>query len=154
MSNTEKLNECSSSFIADNKIASICCAGSRNKPWCFHCYYVFDEKNQLLFFKSSARTRHAALLSENHAIAGGILSQKSEFLALKGIQFTGTVLYTAIPGQIDAGLFYHKRLPLGLTKPGAVYCIQLESIKMTDNSRMFGKKLEWNRHAVLDERVK
>ena len=154
MSSRENFNEAISGFITENKIASISCIDNSNKPWCFHCFYVFDINNQLLFFKSSKQTRHATLLSKNFAVAGSILPQKLEFLALKGIQFTGTVLYSAIPDQIDAESYYHRRLPLGLTKPGDVYCIQLETIKMTDNSRIFGKKLEWNRHAVLDERVK
>jgi len=144
----ENLNEDICSFITGNKIAALCCADSDNRPYCFHCFYVFDVKNQLLFFKSSAQTRHAAILSENPAIAGSILPQKLEFLALKGIQFTGNVLYTAIPDHIDPESFYHKRLPLALTKPGKVYCIQLETIKMTDNTRLFGKKSEWRRQAL------
>jgi len=149
MSNIESLNNDISSFIADNKIASICCIDSSNNPWCFHCFYVFDVKNQLLFFKSSTRSRHAALLSRNPVVSGSILPEKLEVLALKGIQFTGSVLNTAIPDQIDPELFYHKRLPLGLIKPGNVYCIQLETIKMTDNSKVFGKKSEWDRYALI-----
>ena len=145
MSCTENLNEGISKFINENKIAAICCTDSNHKPYCFHCFYVFDAKNHLLFFKSSAQTHHAKLTNENPAVAGSILPQKLEFLALKGIQFTGTVLYTDFPDQINPELYYHERLPLGLAKPGNVYCIQLETIKMTDNSIVFGKKLLWNK---------
>ena len=149
MNSIESLNNDISRFIADNKIASICCVDSNNTPWSFHCFYVFDAKNQLLFFKSSTRSHHAELLSKNPAVSGSILPHKLEFMALKGIQFTGSVLNTAIPDQIDPELFYHKRLPLGLTKPGKVYSIQLETIKMTDSSRIFGGKSEWNRYAFI-----
>lgn len=135
-------------FISVNKIAAICCTDG-NIPYCFHCFYVFDPDNYLLFFKSSAETWHSKLLSENAAVAGSILPQKIEFLALKGIQFTGTVLYSGIPDQIKPEVFYHKRLPLGLTKPGHVFCIQLESIKMTDNSLVFGKKFLWNKPELV-----
>lgn len=130
-------------FISANKIAAVCCTDG-NIPYCFHCFYVFDPDNFLLFFKSSDETWHSKLLAENAAVAGSILPQKLELLALKGIQFTGTVLYNGIPDQIKPETFYHKRLPLGLAKPGHVFCIQLESIKMTDNSLVFGKKLLWN----------
>lgn len=132
-------------FISSNKIAAICCTDNKGNPYCFHCFYVFEEKHQLLFFKSSAQTTHSQMIAENPLVAGSILPQKIELMALRGIQFTGTVLYHDIPGQIIPEIFYYKRLPLGLTKPGLVYCIQLDTIKMTDNSGIMGKKLHWNR---------
>lgn len=134
-----------SKFINENKIAAICCTDGNNQPYCFHCFYVLDATHNLLFFKSSENTLHGRLLSENPDVAGSILPQKMEMLALKGIQFTGTVLYSDFPDQINPDIYYHKKLPLGLTKRGHVYCIQLQSIKMTDNSVLFGKKLIWNR---------
>jgi len=88
-------------FIPGNKIVTICCTDGNNRPYCFHCFYAFDEKNCLLFFKSSSQTFHAKLLSKNANIAGSILTEKMELLALKGIQLTGTVLYNEIPGYIN-----------------------------------------------------
>lgn len=136
-------------FISESKIATICCTDLEGVPYCFNCFYVFDEKNQLLFFKSSVETFHSKLLFQNAVVAGTILPQKLEFLALKGIQFTGIVLYNDIPDQIRPEVYYHKRLPLGLTKPGHVFCIQLEMIKMTDNTNIFGKKLVWNKKELV-----
>ena len=133
------------SFISANKIAAVCCTDGKSNPYCFHCFYVFEEKNQLLFYKSSAQTTHSQMIAENPFVAGSILPQKIELMALRGIQFTGTVLYDDIPDQINPETFYYKRLPLGLTKPGRVFCIQLDTIKMTDNSGIMGKKLLWNR---------
>lgn len=138
-------------FISENKIAAICCTDKQSNPYCFHCFYVFDSKNHLLFFKSSSETFHARLLLDNPGVAGSILPEKIEFLALKGIQFTGKVLYDEIPDKISPEAFYYKRLPLGLTKPGKIYCIQLESIKLTDNSVIFGKKFEWTKEEVAIE---
>ena len=145
MSGPKHLPSGISKFINENKIAAICCTDGSNRPYCFHCFYVFDETNSLLFFKSSEKTFHAGLLSENPAVAGSILPQKMEMLALKGIQFTGTVLYSDFPDQLKPEYYYHQKLPLGLAKPGHVYCIQLQTIKMTDNSIVFGKKLLWNK---------
>lgn len=132
-------------FIKENKIAAVCCNDANNIPYCFHCFYAFDEKNCLLFFKSSSQTFHAKLLSENPYIAGSILPGKIELLALKGIQLSGTVLYKEIPDHINPAAYYHKRFPLSLAKPGDVWCIQLEMVKMTDNTNVFGKKLTWNK---------
>jgi uncharacterized protein YhbP (UPF0306 family) len=138
-----------SKFINENKIAAICCTDGNNQPYCFHCFYVFDATNNLLFFKSSEKTFHASLLAKNPAIAGSILPQKMEMLALKGIQFTGTVLYSDFPNQINPDIYYHKKLPLGLAKPGHVYCIQLQTIKMTDNTILFGTQLLWNKSELV-----
>jgi uncharacterized protein len=138
-----------SDFITENKIAAVCCVDSKHRPYTFHCFYAFDELNQLLFFKSSPETFHSQLLSENPHVAGSILPAKLEMLALKGVQFTGKILFEGIPDQLNPEVFFHVRLPLALTKPGKVYCIQLETIKMTDNSKIFGKKFLWNKYELV-----
>ena len=134
-----------SDFIKGNKIASIACADSSGRPYCFHCFYVFDEVNCVLFFKSSLNTHHSKLLANNPYVAGSILPSRIDFLALKGVQFTGTIIKDTIPGNINPELFYHKKLPLSLAKPGHVWFLQLEMIKMSDSTNLFGKKLRWER---------
>ena len=131
-------------FISANKIAAICCTDNSGNPYCFHCFYVFDDKHQLLFFKSSVQSTHSKIIADNPLVAGSILPQKIELMALKGIQFTGTILNKEFPDHINPETYYHKKLPLGITKPGKVYCIRLETIKMTDISNL-GKKELWSR---------
>ena len=130
-------------FIKENRIAAICCIDRNNLPYCFHCFYAFDEKNYLLFFKSSSKTLHSKLLSENPHIAGSILPEKLEILALKGIQLTGKILYDQSFKHVNPDSYYHKQFPLALIKPGHVWCIELATVKMTDNTNIFGKKLNW-----------
>ena len=130
-------------FIKKNKIASIACIDGNNTPYCFHSIYVFDEKNNLVFFKSSSNTHHSKLLLKNLHVAGSILPDKIDFIALKGIQFTGTILTENFPDSIKPETYYHKKIPLALAKAGHVWCIQLEMVKMTDNTIIFGKKLRW-----------
>ncbi|MDB5012938.1 MAG: hypothetical protein JWQ25_1140, partial [Daejeonella sp.] len=96
-------------------------------------------------FKSSASSYHSTLLSKNTAVAGTILANKIEWLSLKGIQFTGKVLDNSFPHPVKPQTYYHKVFPLAVAKPGDVWCIKLEMIKMTDNSQVFGKKLEWHK---------
>ncbi len=141
-------------FIKENKIAAFCCSDANNKPYCFHCFYAFDEKNYLLFFKSSSQTFHSKMLSENPFIAGSILPGKIEILALKGIQLSGIILSTIKTDCINPTTYYHKKFPFALAKPGDVWCIQLVEIKMTDNSHVFGKKYTWKRTTpALSERA-
>lgn len=130
-------------FVNVNKVASICCVAEDLTPYCFNCFYSFDEKNQLLFFKSSSNTRHSKILSNNPKVSGTILPNETKRLAIKGLQFTGTVLYDSFPNEVRPDVSYHKTYPFALAKPGHVWCIQLEKIKMTDNTRIFGEKLEW-----------
>jgi uncharacterized protein YhbP (UPF0306 family) len=42
-----------------------------------------------------------------------------------------------------------QKIPFALAKPGDVWCIQLEMIKMTDNTQVFGKKLMWNKAELV-----
>jgi uncharacterized protein len=139
-----------SQFLKDNKIATIACVDNFSKPYCFNCFYVYDDKNHFLFFKSSLNTYHAKLLSRNPNISGSILPDKMDYLALKGIQFTGTLITSNLPNQINPEVYYHKKLPFALAKPGHVWFIQLETIKMTDNTNIFGKKLVWERATAMN----
>lgn len=136
-------------FIKENKVATVCCTDGNNKPYCFQCFYAFDEENHLLFFKSSPATFHGKLLIENTEVAGTIQTEKVELLTLKGIQFTGTTLESDFPENISPSSFYHKKFPYALAKSGKVWCIKLEMVKMTDNTNIFGKKLRWERTAPV-----
>ena len=131
-------------FLKENKIAAICCTEG-NKPYCFQCFYAFDEENYLLFFKSSSEAFHSILLNESPAVAGTVQADKTDLLTLKGVQFTGTILYNDFPNGLKPESFYHKKFPFALAKRGHVWCIQLDMVKMTDNTNIFGKKLSWER---------
>lgn len=129
-------------FILTNKIATICCINQNAEPYCFNCFYLFQEENQLLFFKSSESSFHSQLLTANPNIAGTILPVKIELLSLKGLQFSGTVLYD-FPDQLNHEISFYKAHPFALTKTGKMWCIQIEALKMTDNSAIFKKKSQW-----------
>ena len=132
-----------SDFIKINKVATICCLNEEGAPYCFNCFYTFQEKTHLLLFKSSANSYHSKLLSKNNQVAGTILPNKLELLSLKGIQFSGRILYDSFPEQILPTISYHIAYPAAIAKPGHVWCVALEIVKMTDNSQVFGKKIGW-----------
>lgn len=137
-----------SDFIKANRIASISCVDEEGKPYCFHCFYAYDEKNHALFFKSSISSLHSMLLTKNSNIAGSILPEKLDFLTLKGIQLTGKILEEPNLKQINPEALYHKAFPFAYAKPGKVWCIELLKVKMSDNSKIFGKKLLWEKETV------
>ena len=132
-------------FIRQQHIATICCCDEQKNPYCFNCMYAFNEPEGLLYFKSATSSRHSILLTEHPVVAGTILPDKLNLLTIKGIQFSGQVIFNHEILPVQPTKEYHKKLPFALTIPGEVFTISLISIKMTDKSRGIGKKLVWNR---------
>lgn len=130
-------------FIARQRVISLCCIDEENKPYCFSCFYAFDREKQLFYFKSGSNTRHSSLLLSNPAVAGTIQPDRLNPLAIKGIQLTGCVLPSDDGRTAHAETAYYRRFPFALAMPGNVWTLQPESIKMTDSTLGFGKKIHW-----------
>jgi uncharacterized protein YhbP (UPF0306 family) len=132
-------------FMQGQRVATICCVDEQNNPYCFSCFYAFDAKDQLFYFKSSPATHHAILLHQKPLVAGTIQPDRLNPLAIKGVQFNGEVLGGNKALSEKALAFYHKKYPFALAVPGEMWIILADMIKMTDNTLSFGKKLVWQR---------
>lgn len=132
-------------FIKKQTCATIATAGEKGEPYCFHVFYVIDADNMRLYYKTSNESYHALLMMKNTKIAGAILPDKLNKLMIKGIQFEGVVLHEEDPVVKNASSYYHKKNPLGLAVPGTIWVLQIDHIKMTDNTKGFGTKLHWYR---------
>ena len=132
-------------FLNQQKVASICCVNEEGLPHCFNCFYAFNSKDGLLYFKSQPTTEHSRIFLQKHDVAGTILPDKLKVLALQGIQWKGAILDSADPLSDSASSKYHKKYPFALAKPGEVWTIKLDYIKMTDNTKGFGTKILWKR---------
>jgi len=137
-------------FIEKQKTASVCCLDDAGNPYCFSVFFVFDEERQQLYFKSSANSKHAQFLSKNIHIAGTILPDKLNLLAIRGVQFTGFIKRDQSSPAETSRDEYHKHIPLAFTMPGEVWTIQLETVKFTDNSLGFGKKIFWRKEDIVE----
>ena len=144
------MNESIIRFIQRQTCATICCIDELGNPYCFSCFYAFKHESGLLYFKSSASSHHAMLMKKNPVIAGTILPDKLNTILVKGLQFEGIALEInhSITGQVSG--YYHKKFPLALAVPGEIWSIQINSIKMTDSTKRFGKKISWNRGELLE----
>jgi len=138
-------------FIDKQKIASVCCLDEEKNPYCFSIFYVFDHIDRRLYFKSSASSNHAQYLFDHRKVAGTIVPDKLNILAIRGIQFTGTILCDNAALSHHATIEYHKRIPMALTMPGEVWVIQLETVKLTDNTISFGHKVCWQREDLYED---
>jgi uncharacterized protein YhbP (UPF0306 family) len=130
-------------FIEAQTCATVCCGSI--EPSCFTCFYSFNAGDVTLYFKSSPATAHIALLKENPLVAGTILPDKLNSLIVRGIQFKGIAISPGDPLTKHAAVHYHKKHPLALAMKGEVWAIRFTEIKMTDSSRLFDKKISWNR---------
>ena len=133
-------------FIEKQKSCTLCCVDEGGKPYCFSCFYVFNAEQGLLYFKSSAKSKHCGILHNNPFIAGSILPDKLNVLAIKGIQFEGIVLPANHFLSERASSSYHKKNPAALAVSGDIWIVKINNIKMTDSTLGFGKKINWSRN--------
>lgn len=141
---TEKIT----AYIKGQTCATICCVDEMNKPYCFNCFYALNAVDGMLYFKSAADTQHAVLLKKKPAIAGSILPDQLKALHVKGIQFEGLLLAADHPLAKEASTKYYQQHPMALAIPGEIWTIQINTIKMTDSSLGFGKKINWSRPVI------
>jgi uncharacterized protein YhbP (UPF0306 family) len=139
------MNHVMAVFIGTQTCASICCMDEQGMPYCFSCFYIYNAEKNLLYFKSHADTKHIGLLLKNPVAAGTILPDKLNKRSIQGIQFSGQLLSVMDDQAKNSSMHYHKRFPLALALPGKVWTLQLNQLKMTDSSKIFGKKIKWER---------
>ncbi len=143
------MNEIISQFIQEQNCASICCVGETGMPYCFSCFYAFNGESGILYFKSSANSRHAVLMKKNPFVAGTILPDKLNKISIKGIQFEAVVLDNEQPLVKRSLGSYLKKHPMALAIPGEIWALQINNIKMTDSTLGFGKKNNWERETEI-----
>lgn len=114
-------------------------------PYCATCFYAYLEEENLLVFKSDAETRHISDALINNNVAGSILVDKTEIGKIRGIQFNGTFLSPKDVPLKDAQKAYYFKYPYAAAMKGDLWVIELTSVKFTDNTLGFGKKLIWEK---------
>ena len=133
-------------FITSQTCATICCVGSSSKdPYCFSAFFMFDEQESSIYFKTSPTSFHTELLNENHFVAGTIHPDKLDTLLVRGLQFRGVAVGPNHPLSRRAAIAYSSKFPMSNSMPGEIWTIRLSHIKMTDSSRSFGEKIVWTR---------
>ena len=145
------MNENIIPFIQQQSCATVCYTDEAGVPFCFSCYYVFNEQEVLLYFKTSADSHHSVMMKKNPRIAGTVLPDKLNKIATRGIQFRGELLDAHDTLCTDAYSNYHKKIPMALAMKGEVLTIRMDSIKMTDSTKIFGKKTTWERQESIPQ---
>jgi uncharacterized protein YhbP (UPF0306 family) len=114
-------------------------------PYCASCFYAYVVEKQALIFKSGKETQHIVAALHNKQVAGTILPDKLVTGSVKGIQFNGVFIEPEGAMLDEARKIYYQKYPFALAFSGELWMIELSSIKFTDNTLGFGKKLNWQR---------
>lgn len=131
-------------FILEQKNLTFC-TSENNQPYCANCFYVFLSEDKLLVFKSDSVTKHISQAIINNKVAGTIVPDLDKTGTVKGIQFTGDFFSPEGEMLEKTKKAYYKKFPFGRAVPGDIWVVKIMSIKMTDNTLGFGKKLYWER---------
>lgn len=121
------------------------CTANDNAPYCANCFYAFMEEGNYLVIKSDAGTQHIKNALINDKVAGTVVPNIHKIGSIKGIQFTGK--FSVPQGDLfsKAKSKYYLKHPVSIALPGELWLIELETVKMIDNTLGFGKKLKWEK---------
>lgn len=129
-------------YIKANKVLTMA-TSINNSPYCAICFYVFDEESSTLIFLSDTTTKHISDALLNLKVAGTITTDVVSLAKIQGIQFEGVFIHPTSGLEEDFYKKYYEKFPFARAKPSPIWGIELISIKMTDNTLGFGKKLIW-----------
>lgn len=133
-------------FIHSHHCATICCINESGNPHCFNCYYAFDIEDGVLCFKSSILSKHLVLMHKKSSVAGTILADNDMGFLKRGIQFEGEASGIINSSRNRLSELYYQRYPIAKKMSGDIWLVQLNTIVMSNTSKVFGEKLYWNRN--------
>lgn len=138
------VNERIIKFIEKNQVMTLAtCDGAA--PYCCSIFYVFHAEKCCFYLMSSADTKHIQHAMKHPLVAGTIVSGDTSIAKIQGIQFTGKIYQPNGDELSEAKKFYLKKFPMAHLFDSDLWAVEMDFIKMTDNTLGFGKKILWNR---------
>lgn len=127
-------------FISKHHLLSLATFGE--SLWCCSAFYAFDKDTGVFIIASDEQTVHIQNAKMNMRVAGTIAQETKIVGKIQGMQFAGTI--SAVEDECEK-ILYLKRFPYAFAMNPTLWKIEIETIKMTDNTLGFGKKLMWKR---------
>ncbi|MDX7986831.1 hypothetical protein FE392_05715 [Xenorhabdus sp. 12] len=131
-------------YLAKQHVFTLCTSSTQDL-WCASCFYVFDADEMAFWFMTESNTRHGQMMQSNPIVAGTVAGQTRNVALIKGIQFRGEVIALTGEAEAIARKRYCRRFPIALTAKSPIWQLNINEIKMVDNTLGFGKKLHWQR---------
>lgn len=120
-------------------------------PYCCSIFYVFDPGRCCFYFMSSVDTKHIQHATVQPLVAGTVVPGDTGIAKIQGIQFTGKFYSPQGEELNQAKKTYLKNFPMARLFDSEFWGVEMDYIKMTDNTLGFGKKIIWNRVASEEE---
>ncbi len=128
-------------FIKRHHVMTLATVSECGTPYCSNAFYSFDEQNGALIFASSNDTLHAQQMVARGSVAASIVLESKVVGKLQGVQICGEVM----PAAEQDRATYISSFPYAAVAPLTLWRLEMKSIKLTDNTLGFGKKLIWER---------
>ncbi|WP_435927946.1 YhbP family protein [Dryocola sp. BD613] len=121
------------------------CVGGNEDLWCANAFYYYDRSRVAFYLLTEATSRHGELIGKGSSVAGTVNGQPKTVALIRGVQFRGRIQMLAESEAGSVRHLYCKRFPVARVATAPLWEIQLDELKMTDNTLGFGKKLHWLR---------
>ncbi len=128
-------------FIGRHHVMTLATTTKDGAPYCSNAFYSFDAERGVLVFASNHETKHVDMMIQNPNVAASIVLESRVVGKLQGVQITGVVREA---NDIDRTC-YIAAFPYAAVAPLTLWQLEIEYIKLTDNTLGFGKKLIWQR---------
>lgn len=131
-------------FLGKQHLLTLC-ACNNMIMWCANCFYVFDAERMALCVMTEPHTRHGELMLQNAGVVGTIAPKPKTIAMIRGVQYRAEAVI--LSGEEDAHVRarYCRRFPIAKAMKVPVWQLNLQEVKMTDNTLGFGMKLHWAR---------
>lgn len=109
--------------------------------WCSNMFYAYLRDENVFVFTSDDRTRHVREMAANPRVAASVVLETRTVGKVQGLQITGKVQRAPTDGKYRAA--YLRRFPYAAVAELHLWILRPDSMKLTDNTLGFGKKIAW-----------
>ena len=133
------------SFIRKHHVMTLATVAD-GRPWCANLFYAFDAESVSFVFTSDESTRHGSEMLASTEVAASIVLETRIVGRVQGLQIAGRVerLTEDHPQYESLRKAYLKRFPYAAVAPLSLWALKVHTLKHTDNTLGFGKKLLWH----------
>lgn len=128
-------------FIRKHHVLTLA-TSSDDGLWCSNLFYAYLREENALVFTSDDHTRHVREMAVNPRVAASVVLETRTVGKVQGLQITGTV--ERDPGDVEARTAYLRRFPYAAVAELRLWILRPDSMKLTDNTLGFGKKIAWS----------
>ena len=114
-----------------------------DEPYCCNLFYAYDPQSQALIFTSDNTTHHAEMFAQNSQVAASIVLETRVVGRVQGLQIEGVALRAEGEEFEAAKRTYVKKFPYAAVAELHLWLLRPQTLKLTDNTLGFGRKLIW-----------